>query len=226
MSDQNSNDSSAKYGGDRRKGDRRATDRRQGGRRAPPPPWRRPIAYVGYGIIAALILVFIFGGDDEPDIAGTTEVEEPATEPEVLAMDDAPDRSATTAAEFERLVAEGESAVGELVEAELYCASIIPITMREMDQADPRLVELADAENRVAGADCRWSREDRSDNFLLIVPPQLAEEFARAPEVELNFVRRRRVPATLLWLGRSEALAVRIAGILTGFRASERPAGQ
>jgi hypothetical protein len=32
--------------------------------------------------------------------------------------------------------------------------------------------------------------------------------------VELNFVRRRRIPANVEWLGRSEELALRNAGVL------------
>lgn len=221
MTDQDTNNADAsRYGGDRRGGDRRSSDRRQGGRRAPLPPWRRPIAFVAYGVAAALILVLVFGGgDDEPDISNMTVPQEEPVQPSVLAMDDAPiDREAYTVADFERLVAEGEGAVGMVVDAELYCAPITPISMRNMDEADERLVELADADGRVPGSECRWSRETRSSDFLLIVPSQLAADFARTPEVELNFVQRRQVPATVLWLGRSDELAVRISGILTGLR--------
>lgn len=223
MSDQN-NDQDRNYGGDRRSRDRRKSDRRQGGRRAPLPPWRRPIAFVAYGLIAGLVLVFVLGGgDDEPEDNTIAAAMGEDTVPAVLEIQPGtPSREASTIAQFESLVAEGEAAVGETVQTELYCSSIMPVTMREVDQADPRLVQLADAENRVPAAECRWGREARSSDFLLVVPAQLAADFARAPEVELNFVRRRRVPATVLWLGRSDALSVRIAGILTGIRTPDR----
>lgn len=222
MTDQDPIESSPdRYGGDRRAKDRRRNDRRTEGRRAPPPPWRRPSAFVAYGVIAALILVFALGNFDDEEPEGVME----AAAPE--AVDPLADRSpiagppqaeAFTVAEFERLVAEGEAAVGRVVEAELYCGSISPISLREIESADPRLLAVADSEYRVPGAECRWSRESRSTDFLLVVPPQFAADVASAPEVELNFVNRRRIPANVIWLGRSGALSLRYAGILSEMR--------
>src|SRR5690606_14265817 len=99
---------------------------------------------------------------------------------------------------------------GQVVRAELYCGAIRPVSMRPIDSPTPVLAALADAEGRVPGAECRWTRENRSATFLLIVPPHLAEEFAQTPEEEINFIRQRVVPANVEWLGRSDALALRI----------------
>jgi hypothetical protein len=206
--------------GDRRATDRRRGDRRRDDRRLPPPIWRRPAAYVAYGVIGtfALVLVFNATGDDELDsrqqaaIIERTAMAEPA--PGTLASPAAPTRDAYTIANYEGLIAEGEQAVGQIVRTELYCGSLNQVAVRETDRTHPTLLGLADSEGRVAGAECRWSREARSSDFLLIVPSNLAEEFARAPEVELNFVRRRQIPAHVEWLGRSEALSLRYAGVL------------
>lgn len=215
MTDSDTSGTSSSRGGDRRGNDRRRTDRR-----FPVPPWRRPAAFVAYGLVAALLIVLLFRGGDEPEVA-VTEPTAAARGVELEPLDIIPagvnGRRALTIADFERLMAEGDRAVGQLVEAELYCGSIMPIALRGQNP-DPRLSALADTEGRVAGAECHWSREARSADFLLVVPPQLAVEFAQAPEVELNFYRRRRVPANLIWLGRSDALALRIAGILGEIR--------
>jgi hypothetical protein len=202
----------------KRGGDRRGKERRRDDRRSPPPPWRRPEAYIAYGVLGALVLVLLVravsaptGGDArEQAVALELAMEEPE-----VPQPTGPTREAYTLAQFERLVAEGEDAVGEVVRTELYCGSISPVTVRSGERpVHRRLLDLADTEGRVAGAECRWSRDGRTSDFLLIVPPDLAEEFATAPEVELNFVRRRRVPAELEWLGRSDALALRTAGVL------------
>jgi hypothetical protein len=205
----------------RNSGDRRSGNRRRDERRTPPPIWRRPAAYVAYGLLAGLVLVLIFrGGGSQP--AGV----DPAAL-ERLAIPEAPPspppgagptREAFTLAQYERLTAEGGDAVGEIVRTELFCGNISPVTVRTGERSNRSLAALADAEGRVPGAECRWGREARSSDFLLIVPPDLAEEFARAPEVELNFVRRRRVPANVEWLGRSEELALRTAGVLREIR--------
>lgn len=210
-------------GGERRRKDRRSGDRRGDERRTPPPFWRRPAAFIAYGVVGALLIMLFFrGGDDGvPDPAAEVFVAEPEVRPADLPVASGPlepTREAFTLAQYERLIAEGEGAVGEIVRVELYCGSIIPVTVRESDRAEPALLALAEGSGRVAGAECRWSQEGRSSDFLLVVPADLAEEFARAPEVELNFVRRRRIPAHVEWLGRSEALSLRTAGVLREIR--------
>jgi hypothetical protein len=214
MIDQNAVDISIRDG----RGDRRKNDRRQADRRLPLPVWRRPTAYMAYGVVGTVLLILLIGRVDErnePDADAT--VSQPST-PEFGApgaeLPAGAVRTAYTLAQYERLLAEGEQAVGHVVQTELYCGSIAPVMARLTDNTTPTLSALADAEGRVPGAECRWSQEARSADFLLIVPPNLAEQFARAPEVELNFVRRRQIPARLVWLGRSEELALRNSGVL------------
>ena len=193
-------------------GDRRGPERRKQDRRTPPPLWRSPAAYVAYGVVGALILVLFVSGDDEPEL--TVEAAEQtavAEEYQPRAVPAGSVRDAPTVPHYEALIAEGDDAVGQIVRTELYCESIMAVAVSVPDTV---LAPLMDGEGRVPGAACRWSREARSEDFLLIVPPQLAEPFARAPEVELNFVQRRRLPAELEWLGRSEAVALRNAGVL------------
>ncbi|HUE96102.1 MAG TPA: hypothetical protein VMN39_05555 [Longimicrobiaceae bacterium] len=226
MTDQDPQTGTGRSTGDRRGRDRRSSDRRKEDRRSPVPPWRRPAAFVAYGVVATLVLVLLFSGGEET-------VQPFPNDPESLAavraenaramgVGQPADRQAVTVADFESLVAEGDAAVGSVVEAELFCGSLSSIALRDVEGIDPRLAALADSDRRVPAAECRWSREARSTDLLLVVPPQLAAEFARAPEVELNFVRRRRVPADVLWLGRSEGLALRTAGILSRIRTTER----
>jgi hypothetical protein len=208
--------------GDVRAADRRRGDRRRESRRGALPVWRRPAALVAYGVVGALVLVMILQGlgrDDVEDgsaIAREIEIAEAAREQPIAAgAGNYPaTREAYTLAQYERLLAEGDAAVGEIVRTELFCGSINPVTVRDSERANRGLIQLADAQGRVGGAECRWSSEARSSDFLLIVPSDLAEDFARSPEVEMNFVRRRRIPANVEWLGRSEELALRNAGVL------------
>lgn len=185
------------------------------------PVWRSPGAYVAYGVVSALFLVLLWRGmagrEEEPTI---TAFQAPAERKDVVdsTLVVTPTRDARTLGDYERLVAEGQAAVGQVVGAELYCGPIRSISMRKVDTPSPVLTALADAEGRVAGAECRWTREDRTANFLLIVPPYLAEDFARMPEEEINFIRQRVVPANVEWLGRSDDLSLRIAGVLRGLR--------
>jgi hypothetical protein len=202
--------------------DRRSGNRRRDERRTPPPIWRRPAAYVTYGVLAGFVLVLMVRGlgsgpapDMDPAAMEQLTIAEPPPSPPPGA---APTREAFTLAQYERLIAEGGDAVGEIVRTELFCGNISPVTVRAGERSNPALVALADADGRAPAAECRWGREARSSDFLLIVPPDLAEEFARAPEVELNFVRRRRIPANVEWLGRSEELALRTAGVLRDIR--------
>lgn len=221
MTEQESVTPSGDRAGDRRQQDRRSDERRRDDRRTPPPPWRKPAAYVAYGSVGALVLVLMLrslGSDDPQPIDAATETEllgEPPPEP---AVDASGAREAFTTGQYERLLTEGQNAVGQMVRTELYCGSVAPIATRDVQAAGGSLAALVDAEGRVAGAECRWGREGRTSDFLLIVPPGLAEEFARAPEVELNFVRRRVIQANVEWLGRSEPLALRTAGVLREIR--------
>jgi len=210
-------------GGERRGSDRRGRERRRDDRRTPLPIWRRPAAFVAYGVVGAMLVLLLFRGRgaDEADARSQAVMVERIAMEEEQALPvpaNGPSREAFTLAQYARLVAEGEDAVGEVVRTELYCGSISPVNVRTGERVNPALVELADAEGRVAGAECRWSREARSSDFLLIVPPDLAEQFAGAPEVDLNFVRRRRISADIEWLGRPEALALRNAGVLKVIR--------
>jgi hypothetical protein len=80
----------------------------------------------------------------------------------------------------------------------------------------PSMAALADTRGQVPGAECRGGASADAPDLFLLVPPQLATDFAAAPEVEIGFMRRRRVAAEVEWIGRSEALALRIVGVLQG----------
>ncbi len=207
-------------GGDRRGRDRRGSDRRREDRRAPVPLWRRPAAYAAYGVVGALIVVLALRGLDgeaaPPDPVPLESAENASSAPPVQLPAVAPGevRDAYTIGDFQALIAEGERAVGQVVRVDLYCGSISAVAVRDVQGISPALEALADVEGRVGAAECRWSEEARSSDMMLVVPPSLVTEFAEAPEVELNFVRRRRIPAHVEWLGRSEALSLRYAGVL------------
>jgi hypothetical protein len=47
-----------------------------------------------------------------------------------------------------------------------------------------------------------------------VIPSDLAAAFTAIPEEEMSFVLRRKVAARVEWLGRSDALSLRTAGIL------------
>lgn len=210
-----------------RAGDRRGNDRRRVERRAPVPPWRRPWALVSYGVIGAFALVMLWNGvkgeDDTPQARDETLVEEkPSGSGTAVA---APNPTATVtgpedaygSAGFERLVVEGEGAVGKVVRAELYCETPENFTIIQGHTA-PRSVASLIQEGRISAARCRWgsTSEARREEFLLIVPPALGAQFASAPVVRDNFVERRRVIAELEWVGKSETLALRVAGVFRG----------
>src|SRR5690606_26796978 len=136
----------------------------------------------------------------EPVSATTRMATPPVVTPSVSRTDVAAGptaREATSLAHLEILLAEGESAVGQIVRTELYCQSITPIAVRSTDRGWGALDGIVDAEGRVGGAECRWSDESRSSDFLLVIPPELAERFTAMPEIEMNFVLRRRVPARI-----------------------------
>jgi hypothetical protein len=187
----------------------------------PPPLWRRPLAFVAYGVAAALVLMLMlrgFGG-------GAAEVEEPIAvipapppPPEVDPDSPVPATATTPGvagpAELEGLLARGEEAVGERVRTVLYCTGISPTSLREVTRVNRSIAELADAGGRVPAAECQWAVASRGPTVLLLVPPDLATQFGEAPQVEQGFVRRRRVPAEVEWVGRSEALALRTVVVL------------
>lgn len=218
-------DSTGMEGDEGRRGDRRGNDRRRLERRAPPPWWRTPWALVGYGVLGALLLVLTvsaIGEDDRPPpVAGTLEPAAPAPvaagEP-VAAAPVGPARDAYGAAGFEQMVVLGEQAVGKRVRTELFCESPRPVAARQLDPAEPAVEALMDPQSQVPAAECLWGAQSdtRREEFVLLVPPELADDFAAAPVVTDNFIRRRRVRADVEWLGRSPALALRIAGVLRG----------
>jgi hypothetical protein len=208
-----------------RAGDRRGNERRRVERRAPVPVWRRPLALVSYGVVGALALVMLlngFGDDDAPVLRdealvekqaeGATEVEAPNPQAAAAGPEDA-----YGSAGFERLVVEGEAAVGKSVRTELYCEAVQNFTVIGGHTA-PRSVASLIQEGRVPAARCRWGNpsEPRREEFLLLVPPALRDQFASTPVVQDNFVERRRVTAEVEWVGRSEALALRTAGVFRG----------
>lgn len=204
-------------GGDRRGGDRRSDDRR-----SPPPPWRRPWAFVGYGVAAALLLVMFMrslDGDAEPGppLDVSTTLAPPRVAGTAPPAASAPVVDGPTVGDFERLLAEGEAAEGQRVRTVLFCAPTRVISLRDADEVTRSIAELADSRRRVAGAECKWSAADGAPDFLLLVPPELAERFAAMPVVRQGFISRRRVAAEVEWLGRPEALALRTAGVLRRF---------
>lgn len=209
-----------------RAGDRRGSDRRRVERRAPPPLWRRPWALVSYGVVGAFAVVLLWNGitreDDTPAAQDETLVQK---QPEGGTTVATPNPQATGAAPedaygsagFERLVVQGEGAVGKVVRTELYCEAPQNFTVIQGHTA-PRSVASLIQEGRVPAARCRWGApaEARREEFLLIVPPALGDEFSAAPVVQDNFVERRRVRAEVEWVGRSQTLALRTAGVLRG----------
>lgn len=205
--------------GDRREDGRRQNERRRGDRRFPVPWWRRPWAYAVYGVAGALLIVLLIGsmGDDE-EVQEAGEVvtvkAPPAVDPNAPPAADAPPQDAYTVGDFERLLAEGERMAGQRVRAELFCEPIAPITLRDVEAVNRAVAELADANRRVPAAACKWGASASAPDFILLVPPALAERFAAAPEVTQGFIRRRRVRVELEWVGRSEALALRNVGVL------------
>lgn len=209
--------------GDRRGVERRTGDRRGTERRVPPPPWRRPWALVSYGVLGALAAVFLFGragGRDAPPDEGEVVTARPVapaldSTPQLGAAE--PPQDAFTTADFERLVIEGQEARGRVVRAELYCGSPSPVALRQgIPNAERAILALRDSAGRVPGADCKWGArgDERRQDFLLLVPPELADDFAAAPLTTDSFVRRRRLLAEVEWIGRSEILSLRTVGVL------------
>ncbi|HEU0014279.1 MAG TPA: hypothetical protein VFQ45_11380 [Longimicrobium sp.] len=211
--------------GDRRGAERRVADRRNTDRRAPLPWWRKPLALIGGGVLAGTLLAFLlFGGDDvpaapddelttaQPRSAAPAEVEPTPAQPAAVAAEDA-----YGAAGLERLVLQGEGAVGRVVRSELYCEAPTNIAVTTGTRTEAAVAALVQ-DGRVPAAECKWGRRDdpRREDFLLLVPPALAGQFASAPVSNDGYVERRRVMAEVEWVGRSEALALRTAGVFRG----------
>jgi hypothetical protein len=211
--------------GDRRGTDRRGVERRRGDRRAPPPPWRRPWALVAYGVAGTLLAVFLVNaalgdGDDEVPKDETFVAAPPAAP---VAAPAAPASAAPQPAlgteDFERLSIEGDAARGRVVQAQLFCDAPAPVALASnADTVEAAVAALVDADRRVPGAVCKWGRRDdpRREDFLLLVPPALAAQFSSAPVVMDGYVRRRHLVAEVEWLGKSNALALRTAGVFRG----------
>jgi hypothetical protein len=210
--------------GDNRGGDRRANDRRRLERRTPPPPWRRPAAYAAYGAVGVLALVLLLrgcGGDDPP--AQPTGPIAPAP-PTIATTPSPPARGpieqALRTADFERLTLEGERARGRIVQAQLYCDAPTPVALSSSsDTVEAAIAPLVDrAASRVPAASCLWGAQDdpRREEFLLLVPPDLAQQFTSEPVTLDGYVRRRKVIAHVEWIGKSRALALQTVGIFRG----------
>jgi hypothetical protein len=210
--------------GDNRGGDRRGTDRRRVDRRAPAPWWRRPWAFASYGALGVLALVVLLrgcgGGDDTPTPTGPI-----APAPPPIATTPTPAQPgriepAMTTADFERLTLEGERARGRIVQAQLWCEAPTRMALSSStDTVESAVAPLVDrAASRVPGATCLWGAKDdpRREEFLLLVPPDLAAEFASQPDALDGYVRRRHVVAKVEWIGKSRALALATVGIFRG----------
>lgn len=212
--------------GDNRGGDRRGTDRRRTDRRTPPPPWRRPPAFAAYGAVVTVLLVLMVRGcgDDDPDnrVATTGPI---APAPTAVATTPTPKQNtpvepALTTADFERLTVEGPTAVGRIVRAQLFCDPPTPVAlMAGVDTVEAAIEPLVDkAAQRVPGAECKWGQQDdpRREDFLLLIPAELANEFASQPVTLDGYIRRRRLLANVEWIGRSRSLSLQTVGIFRG----------
>ena len=210
--------------GDNRGGDRRANDRRRLERRSPPPPWRRPAAFAAYGAVGVLALVLMLrgcGGDDTPAVpAGPIAPAPPTIATTPSAPHQGPVEQALRTADFERLTLEGERARGRIVQAQLYCDAPTPVALSaSSDTVEAAIAPLVDrAASRVPAATCLWGAQDdpRREEFLLLVPPDLAQQFTSEPVTLDGYVRRRKVIANVEWIGKSRALSLQTVGIFRG----------
>lgn len=209
--------------GDRRADERRAADRRRTDRRTPVPVWRKPWALVGYGVVGALALVMLFnalssdGPQGPPDETLVSRSAPPETTVRETEAPVTPPQDAYGQAGFANLVVQGDSAVGRIVRAELFCEAPENYTVVSADTVSRAVASLIQ-EGRVPAAECKWgpAGDAQREDFLLLVPPALAGEFASTPVVSDAFVERHRVVAELEWVGRSKALALRTAGVFRG----------
>jgi hypothetical protein len=170
-------------------------------------------------VVAALLLVLAFGGErDRPRVAAGLETTTalPAVDATGTPAAKRPVLEAISVGYYARLLAEGEKAAGQRITTVLYCSSMQSVSLIAGSSISPSMAALADTRGQVPGAECRWGASADAPDLFLLVPPQLATDFAAAPEVEIGFMRRRRVAAEVEWIGRSEALALRIVGVLQG----------
>ncbi len=210
--------------------DRRGTDRRNVERRAPVPPWRRPWAFAAYGVAGALALMLLWGAmrgggerarTNDPPLAERAPGAPPVAQQEPGEVNHPagePVREASGAAGFERLMLEGAAARGRTVRAELFCEAPTSYEVNANAPVEAAVAALA-VEGRIPGAECKWggAGDARREDFLLLVPADLADDFAAAPMVSDDFQRRRRVVANVEWVGPSQALALRTVGVFRGF---------
>jgi len=218
-------DGQERQGGDNRGGDRRANDRRRLDRRTPPPPWRRPQAFAAYGAAGVLALVLLLrgcgGGDDTPAVpSGPVAPAPPAIATTPAPVHKGPIEQALRTADFERLTLEGERARGRIVQAQLYCDAPTPVALSSSsDTLEAAIAPLVDrAASRVPAATCLWGAQDdpRREEFLLLVPPELAAQFTSEPVTLDGYIRRRKVIANVEWIGKSRALSLQTVGIFRG----------
>ena len=212
-------DTASPRAGDRRDNDRRYKDRRRTDRRVPLPWWRKPAALVGYGVVGALLVVAIFRpfGSGTPRGADRPLVSTPA-EPIAESKPVTSGRrveAAYSTGDFERLVIEGQGAVGKLVDAELFCAAPSRMSVRMDVPIESPIAPLVQ-EAHVSAAECRWGKQadERREEFVLVVPPEQGAAYAAAPVTTADFIQRRHLYARVEWVGRSRALALRSAGVL------------
>ena len=212
-----------------RDSDRRGNDRRNVERRAPLPLWRRPWAYAAYGVLGALVLMLLWSGMSGDDDTGPSDdapmvTREPGAPGVALPVEgtrphpaNEPIEAAFGAAGFERLVLQGPAAIGKTVKAELYCEQPTSFQVRTNVDAEAPVAALA-ANGRIPAAECKWggANDPRRENFLLLVPPDLADDFATTPVINDDFQRRRRLVANVECVGRSQALELRTAGVFRG----------
>jgi hypothetical protein len=205
--------------GDRRANDRRRRDRRRTDRRVPLPWWRRPPALVAYGVAGALLLVGIYNlatpdAPRAPDKPMSTVPAEPIAESKPVTESKTAEAAYTTG-DFERLIIEGQDAVGKRVNAELFCAAPSRMSVRVDVPVEAPIAPLVQ-DAHVSAAECRWGRlaDERREEFVLVVPPEQAAAYASAPVTTADFIQRRHLYAQVEWVGRSKALALRSAGVL------------
>jgi hypothetical protein len=203
-------------------------ERRRSDRRTPLPWYRRPWAFAGYGVVATLALVLLGSTLIERGPAPVSRDEELMDVQPGAPVAVEPDPGATQAAGepedaygssgVERLMLEGDAARGRLVRTELFCGSPSPVGLGRADRVESAIAAVVDEQSRVPAAECKWGQSGttRREDFLLIVPPEMAAAFAGTPEVTDAFVRRRHVHGVVEWVGRSDALSLRTAGVLRG----------
>jgi hypothetical protein len=131
-----------------------------------------------------------------------------------------PVEQALRTADFERLTLQGEQARGRIVPAQLYCDAPTPVALSaSTDTVEAAIAPLVDrAASRVPAATCLWGAQDdpRREEFLLLVPPELASQFTSEPVTLDGYVRRRKVIANVEWIGKSRALSLQTVGIFRG----------